>query len=354
MVVMKRIVHKKFSVVKTFSEILSCFTFKKLKESKDWTSVKYNYKKLDHASGMPGYLYGITLNPKVSKQANGVTLKLSQPPEIARSDQKTLFLVHLESLFSMSYSDYENQFLPAPFETDCIDYTTKEFTSSIDCYDKCVINMSLNRLKKIYAGPVVHTNDTHEIIPTAVLLVDPKLYQVKMNISDRCRDECKNLDCNQHLYVPHLKATTQTTNQMFLMYSMSQPKITTICSQKLSLLEFITDVASTFGFWIGISIFSVSEGSIALIQWIKSPYNKKINTKKSNSLNPLESDVKSIKKTLRILLTGLKSFKKRLISVENHLLVKNNRNQAKNNHFQRSKYHDFPNYDLQDERKEFR
>ena len=248
---------KKFKIRKFCFQLVVCFNFEKIKESSEWTSVLYNQMDLDRVTGIPGYMSEFKLKPSTLKRADMVTIVMSHPPEGNRGDQKKIFLTKLRHVFSVTYSDFENFFLPHPFATECIDYNaTTEFISRDDCFDRCITQFSINRTNKIYSGPIIYPETEHEIIPTAVLMNNPSMIQLKRNASKYCSNQCRFKECNQHFYVPKLKSSNPFIYNSFIFQSMNDPKITTVYSQRLDLMQFMTDLASTIGFWVGTSIFS--------------------------------------------------------------------------------------------------
>ena len=278
----------KFKIRKFYLQLYVCFTLEKIKEPK-WSSTTYDQMDLDRVTGIPGYLYEFKLKKKALKRADMVTIVMSHPPETNRGDQKKIFITRLLQAFSATYSDFENFFLPAPFSTGCIDYNSSTpYYSRADCYDRCVTEFSLNQINKIYAGPIVYPDTKQQIIPTRILMENQSLIELKIKASKICSHKCRFKECNQHFYVPKLKSSADYIYNTFILYAMSDPKITTVCSPRMDLMMYLTDMASTIGFWIGTSIFTSIFEMVSLFMELKhlftqNPIGKREN-KSSNQL----------------------------------------------------------------------
>ena len=85
------------------------------------------------------------------------------------------------------------------------------------------------------------------------------LVQLKYNWSKECDKVCFAAACEETFHVPNLRSSINYTAPFVVTYVMQSPKIETICTAKLSFVVFVTNIFSTFGFWIGLSMVSFME-----------------------------------------------------------------------------------------------
>lgn len=249
-----------FKISSNIRDMAKCFTFERIVQGGNERN-QYDLQGLARVTSIPGMLMAVRLKNSVIHRLNEVAIMMSDPPEVPRVTHKNVFLTDLRQLFSLDYNEFENVLLPAPFETDCSNYP--DFKSRDDCFDTCVMRTTIKKYGKIYVGPTFSADLKQEVLPAKYLVEDQEFISFKMNTSHVCNHQCRSRECHKTFYVPLMKGSTEYLFSSFLIHTMSSPKITTVNSQKLDFLEYLTDVASTFGFWIGLSVFSLIDVTFA-------------------------------------------------------------------------------------------
>ena len=307
---------KKFKIRKMISESFICYHFEKIKENSKWTSIVYDLATLNRVTGLKETIYYHAFSQELANRVNQLVVRLNPPPDITRMDQKALLGTGLKGhAFTSSYADFENNFLPAPYATDCINYIDIGFLGKDDCFESCIANYSIKHLKKIYSGPSIYPHTKEEIIPTGILLKDHKFNEFKLNSSKFCDKKCHMLECYQHFYIPRFRTTIEYPISAFVMSQMSEPKLATKFTPTLDFLSFVTDVGSTFGFWMGLSTYTALQAVVEMIGSATSALNKNPGkkTQKKDERSNGPSFQKQVIESLTILVRDIDSVKAKLV-----------------------------------------
>lgn len=167
-------------------------------------------------------------------------------PDTGNSTDRTL------NAITLTYAHYMVDRLEYPYITDCFDYATVGFQSKGHCYDSCLTNLTIARLKKV---------------PFDVLINEPIDYQIVGHNDHRnetfknilrdleavCRESCKRSDCRKEEFVPKLISATVNESIVVELYVSNDPYFKNTEKAKISLVEFLTYISSVFGFWISFS-----------------------------------------------------------------------------------------------------
>lgn len=208
-----------------------------------------------------------------------------------------IFLSQLEHLINLSYDEYTNHLLPYSYTTMCREYSdlAHEY-SDIDsrysdskslysgrknisrnrifdrgsCFESCLKNKSATVLGKNVLFPNIMAFDESvdmgsRIMTIYELLNNESLVQLKFKLSKDCDHVCKSSACSETIHIPYVRSSLVYPKSVIVTYVMQSPKMETICKPKLSLIVTLTNISSTFGFWIGLSLFNSVEIFIDLV-----------------------------------------------------------------------------------------
>jgi hypothetical protein len=158
----------------------------------------------------------------------------------------------------------ESKFLPAPFSTNCRDYnvtTADTFAARDQCFESCygdLYQKEFNRMPQLLRRDMLHKDWKSTTIT--------QTYAEKQNVSriyEFCKSKCSSQDCSQTNYIFNIMSTTDITmNDTTYQISFTLPSAPTTITRSLPAITmetFITAVCSTFGFWLGISVLSITE-----------------------------------------------------------------------------------------------
>lgn len=212
-----------------------------------------------------------------------------------------MFISELSHLITMNYDEYANFLLPPPYVTKCLSYIEadikikrgdEEITDRGSCFESCLKNKSFHHLGSDVSFPPIYIfEDTIikkpnlDVMTVYELTKNVSMVELKNKLSEECDNLCSSPNCDETLYVPVLRSSMEYPAPAILTYAMQSPKIKTTCEAKLSFIVFLTNVFSTFGFWIGLSLFSIvdvfTDFAMAFMDWIRKQKIWKINSNRN-------------------------------------------------------------------------
>lgn len=161
----------------------------------------------------------------------------------------------------LTFTEYENHLLSAPYDSDCFDYRPV-FKNEKHCYDVCHLDLSLRTHKWIPISVIKDSllkektffqSDRHTTQSPAIILRENKLLrQIKQN----CTSKCSKTQCDRNDFVPILIHTIEGDQLEVNMQASPEPLFKTIFEPKIFMIDFVTYILSCIGFWYGISCFS--------------------------------------------------------------------------------------------------
>ena len=77
-------------------------------------------------------------------------------------------------------------------------------------------------------------------------------------IMDSCARQCQKRECHSVIHVPKLetKRPTNGTHNVISIFSSRKPMIRAVTQPAVPLILFWTNLLSTFGFWLGVSVYA--------------------------------------------------------------------------------------------------
>lgn len=167
------------------------------------------------------------------------------------------------SAVSVTYEKYEAKRLKKPFSTRCIDYPDIGFATQGDCYETCLDNKVLEATNGTFISPSneLDLNETRKIITHMDIernMHIPGLSEGVESLMNRldeyCESKCSNEDCRSVTFIPKKLGRTQlNTLAVLAIVAPQSPTIRSKCRQAVTIIQFLTDVFSAFGFWLGVS-----------------------------------------------------------------------------------------------------
>ena len=217
----------------------------------------------------------------------------------------------------ITYDEYQEHLLPAPFDTKCRDYTEilsngMTIESQQECYEKCVRFATLRESGKLLPGLVVFPNDTHKTVPffdlknsfqkeTYISKVSGKellITDLYRTTSSKCDSNCSDVDCHSVTYVPKTMVDFSDPGEIYpsvYLYVRQSPVTKSTCLPQYTLAQFMVDVLCTFSFWLGFTglgamkafnkiIIIASNGSLSRKMMSKNKFSpvENVNNKNNN------------------------------------------------------------------------
>lgn len=192
------------------------------------------------------------------------------------------FLTNIDKLKKLSYEEFSNTLLPSPYPTHCRYYghsstdIGKDIIDPGTCYDSCVADVTKKEFDTILPGiflfdeSIKNERKTTTHLTAYEMLNNSSLLELRDKLSDQCSEICNSPACIDTFYIPVILSMSDFPDPSVFTYTLQSPKIDTSCDPKLSTIDYLTNIFSTFGFWIGLSVLSAIEIiTNSIVNWIK-------------------------------------------------------------------------------------
>jgi len=143
----------------------------------------------------------------------------------------------------------QSSLLGYPFKTQCVDYKKRiNKMSQEECTHDCErdrILLKFNSVAKNLRGYMSDSNASYDLRYNLILY---------KNISYLCRQRCRFDDCFHVNYSPRLISQNHGKSSDIYVTVSKTPVINTLTLPNIPIIAFITNILSTFGIWLGISL----------------------------------------------------------------------------------------------------
>ena len=226
--------------------------------------------------------------------------------------------------YLINYFSLNKQHLPAPYKTDCFDYTSIGEGTQIECQQKCLKDQTLIAFNKIPFS-IIQT----EKIDNNILSYDDVIQQ---NISgklfkffDMCNKKCRQIECiERHLFdrisiqsaivANSAQNVTKFGNLGIYVYTPTEPSVNVTFIPNMESAEYATYLFSCFGTWFGLSVIVLNpvKQSRVVINSFNKTFNRKANLINSDrhcgskSMELVQKELNQLKRSLIIQLSAIK------------------------------------------------
>lgn len=232
-----------------------------------------NYLDNNRAEIVPGLLYFFYLTEKTIDISSQALIMFNENNEYHRLGYfHPLSIFELDQLISLYYHEYANDLLEAPYVTNCFKYKKADFrmdgeeiTNRGSCYEMCLRNKSYKLLGSDMSFPgifkfeeTIEKEPGHKLMTVYELFRNESLVNIRNKLSHECDEICISPKCKETFFIPSLQSSKKFPVPLILTYTMQFPKMKITCKPKLNLIVFLTNVFSTLGFWVGLSLFGIA------------------------------------------------------------------------------------------------
>ena len=161
----------------------------------------------------------------------------------------------------MSYDTYKSSLLEHPYSTNCFEYP--DHMTSDKCHHKCFKREAIEKVRIIPLACNAYENETFKRVPDkrTGVLENGLLWSYNEFLMDTekfCNKKCDRRECHSVIHVPRLESHASTdgeaNNAIIVLRSSKTPVINTVSQPAINLVTYLTNVFSTFGFWMGVSV----------------------------------------------------------------------------------------------------
>lgn len=157
-----------------------------------------------------------------------------------------------------SYNEYQSYLLLPPYSTACLNYETIGYTDQAGCMDSCREQIFMTKFGGKSSMQRHYLNDSKSRVELAGKRPTLQELPARMLEATRlCMPTCDRKDCIQKTFMPVTLATYALTDSDGISAHVfkipTSPTLVTMAFPKVRLVEFVTMIASCFGFWFGLS-----------------------------------------------------------------------------------------------------
>ena len=261
-----------FAVSKYYAVQYVCYRFTpKLTAGKDYSFVAVRY-----SLEAPGLFYQVYMDRTLFENATTVqpstynwngypksrfsTVIKNAPKSSMNKKNETLSHIYL------SYYKIKNELLPAPFETNCINYRDETpYLEKSDCFDHCLRNLTIRDLNKLPFGTVTRKGIPLKFV-TSADFKNSTFESLYRSFEKKCSTTaCVRNDCHELMYVTtFIRREWTSSGLVFRVDTPQSPDLITVFEPKRELFEFLIDVFNCFSNWFGWSFMDFTKIAIIL------------------------------------------------------------------------------------------
>lgn len=155
----------------------------------------------------------------------------------------------------LSYSSYVSRLLPPPHKTKCLEYESLGFESRDNCYETCLINHTLAQFTKMPFNVLTSTGSPHKSYRRLSFkeIYNDTISDQLRTLEAHCRSQCWQPDCRQEDVVPTILYARLSRRPSLTLHPSIAPQIILQFVAYMSLIDFLTNILSSVGFWVGFS-----------------------------------------------------------------------------------------------------
>ena len=258
-----------FNIRPFFKECYKCFTFHSV------NNTVYNYLTAVKAIGKNGFVSSIKIKDEIIMGRSEVAPVYYSGPETLPRSASSVIITPLNQTIQFTVDSYESTMLPAPYISNCFDYSSLGLEGDDHCYECCARNESVKIFNgSLFPGPCITKSSWS--LPHNLMSIDSIIQegntsltsksQLILEIMERCKKDCSAQSCRTKIVIPWIMNTNDAEDNVFVNYVQQTPDILTTYIPTLDIIEYLTQISSTFGVWTGLSFFSLYELFLFLLR----------------------------------------------------------------------------------------
>lgn len=199
------------------------------------------------------------IDEEIAGMLNDANYILSAAGHSSRLDLNAFLRIQIKSrvAYSLTYNEYRSTLLPPPYATKCRNYSREGLVSKGGCYETCLRQLSLKKMGSLHPSLAIFPDETEKTTHFMTMLAGKfgaDKIDLPQQVDNTCSEECGSRDCSTVLYAPRFLTSLRTDVPPGIAQFISlTPVIKADCLEQISLIQFLTDIASSLGFWLGVS-----------------------------------------------------------------------------------------------------
>ena len=242
--------------------------------------------------------YGSVLFKFESRYDRAVRIYLSSDGHLNRQTDSWLFLSPSQQLIA-SFVTHNSVLLEYPYKSNCRDYTKNGMLSRHECRYQCFKPLIISRFNRIFEQIYAFESDNLYLRSMEVSKGYILTESMPADIIDECQKTCLRKECRSVSHIHIEKEQKRLPSQLgdacslndtrsicmdqqrleklsrYVLFLQDNPGTRTETQAAIPLVSFLTGLFSTFGFWLGLSVFG--SANFIEILWNKTRKKKKLN-----------------------------------------------------------------------------
>lgn len=252
---------KYFETKSFFKDKNKCFSFEPKPENR-----RIKYYHVMRRDITPGAVYIMALNSFLVSTIITMYFIMTPNNQVMTNGFFAFVPVHLTQLDAqfLSYDTFERKLLPKPYSTGCFDYKKlrRGLRSRGECYESCIrkgVKKATNG-SRIPPSLNLYSNAKERVIPfdefwseDVIPGSNESFIQLMFKLESSCEKECAATDCKSIDYIPKRLSSTKFGIPSLGVFAPFSPTVSASCHEAMSVVQYLTDVVSSLGFWLGVS-----------------------------------------------------------------------------------------------------
>ena len=236
-----------------------------------------------------------------SDKISNYRISLSTRDEEVTFQTRRITLRYESTRHIIASNEYYTRRLPPPYSSMC-----KNYSSRYKVHEDCIKERAVQKYARLPPGPSVSAgesvaiNSTHSVIVDDVLMMTQipesnKTWMSNMNaITNKCYHFVRQNACRSSDLIPVLLSAQKYPVESVVYTSAFYPSVSVNYVPMIDLTTYITQLCSTLGFWLGISVLHILDSSSKMI--MKALFLVKVvNKRSSDLLKPQKYDGRTIR-----------------------------------------------------------
>ena len=165
--------------------------------------------------------------------------------------------------------------MPKPYETQCVDYQKKGYTSIRDCIYQCRMKYVAEKWPHIWPGTYLNYEERTELNISDTFDFWLRRYHEDVQIGDSCKNVCElHSECYSELYEVFLHKHDRQFNHFYLpIFPPNMPDLIYTYSPSIQLVEFLSYLGSTISLYFGFSLVMLSDLILKFSKYVWNKYH---------------------------------------------------------------------------------
>lgn len=210
----------------------------------------------------------------------------------ASSSSRVLPLMSQPHQYRVSYDFYEAILLEAPYKTRCRRYRNN--LSRAGCLKDCLKEGSIREMGVLPRETSVRKED--EQYKHQSMVNSSEVDNFIEGLRHSCGRQCNQRECQSLLYIPRIDSSSPYTVANLtpvLILAQTTPVIRAVSQASIPLITLLTNIGSTLGLWLGLSVSTALPAVIKGLNRIQLSNNKPASVRQSGIKDPRPLFVRS-------------------------------------------------------------